>query len=106
MTESARYGKWEVVKSIGRGGQGKVYLVRDASGTPNTKDRLKTLRHAMAALVGVQEESQREFGLKFTDEIRRIAGESQRSDTVPSKQLLRASKRVPPKMKQPLSSGS
>ena len=78
MTESARYGKWEVVKSIGRGGQGKVYLVRDASGTPNTKDRLKTLRHAMAALVGVQEESQYEkFGLQFADEIRRIAGESQ-----------------------------
>lgn len=70
MTESARYGKWEMVKSIGRGGQGKVYLVRDASGTPNTKDRLKTLRHAMAALVGVQEESQYEkFGLQFADEI-------------------------------------
>ena len=25
MTEAASYGKWEVVKPIGRGGQGKVY---------------------------------------------------------------------------------
>ena len=78
MAESASYGKWEVVKPIGRGGQGKVYLVRDASGTPNTKDRLRNLRHSMASLVGVDEESQYEkFGLQFADEIRRIAGESQ-----------------------------
>ena len=78
MTESKSYGKWEVVKPIGRGGQGKVYLVCDASGTPNTKDRLRNLRHAMAALVGTVEESQYEkFGLQFTNEIRRIAGESQ-----------------------------
>ena len=78
MTESKSYGKWEVVKPIGRGGQGKVYLVRDASGTPNTKDRMRNLRHAMAALVGTVEESQYEkFGLQFANEIRLIAGESQ-----------------------------
>ena len=29
MTESAKYGKSEVVKTIGQGGQGKVYLVRN-----------------------------------------------------------------------------
>ena len=35
MTESERYGKWEVVQSISRGGQGQVYLVREVSGAPN-----------------------------------------------------------------------
>ena len=78
MTESARYGKWEVVKPLGRGGQGQVYLVRDASGESNTRDRLTKLRHVMASLVGPAEESQyEEFGSQFADEIRRIAGVSQ-----------------------------
>ena len=78
MTESASYGKWEVVKPIGRGGQGQVYLVHDASGTPNARDRLRNLRHSMVSLVGIDEESQHEkFGLQFANEIRRIVGESQ-----------------------------
>ena len=78
MTDSAKYGKWEVIKFLGRGGQGQVYLVRDASGTPTTRDRLRNLRLAMASLVAPGEESQYEkFGLQFVDEIRRIAGESQ-----------------------------
>ena len=78
MTESARYGKWEVVKPINRGGQGQVYLVRDASGDPNTGQQWRNLRHAMTTLVGVAEESDHEeAGSQFADEIRRIASESQ-----------------------------
>ena len=70
MTESAAiYVNWEVVRSIGRGGAGRVYLVRDASGAPNTRAGLKNLRHAMASSVGVSEDSQYErFGLQFADE--------------------------------------
>ena len=52
MTELQRYGKWEVVRSISRGGQGQVYLVRDAAANSNTTDRRKTLQHAIATLVG------------------------------------------------------
>ena len=78
MTESERYGKWEVVQSISRGGQGQVYLVREVSGAPNTRDRRRTLQHAIATLVGAGVESQyEEADTQFADEIRRIAGESQ-----------------------------
>ena len=78
MTESERYGKWEVVQSISRGGQGQVYLVRDASGDSNTKDRRKNLQHAIATLVGVGVESQyEEADSQFADEIRRITSEPQ-----------------------------
>ena len=78
MTESERYGKWEVVQSISRGGQGQVYLVREVSGAPDTRDRRRTLQHAIATLVGAGVESQyEEAGTQFADEIRRIAGESQ-----------------------------
>ena len=78
MTELQRYGKWEVVRSISRGGQGQVYLVRDAAANSNTTDRRKTLRHAIATLVGVNVESQYEDAhSRFADEIRRITSESQ-----------------------------
>lgn len=78
MTEPARYGCWEVVKPINRGGQGQVYLVRDASGAPGTGQQLKNLRHAMMTLVSIQEESAYEEAFsQFADEIRRIESESQ-----------------------------
>ena len=78
MTESARYGKWEVVEPIGRGGQGQVYLVRDTSGAPNTRDRWRNLQNAIATLVGADEESRYEkASLQFADEIRQIASEAQ-----------------------------
>ena len=56
MTESAKYGKWEIVEPIGRGGQGQVYLVRDSAAAPNVKDRVGTLKSAVATLVGISEE--------------------------------------------------
>ena len=78
MTESARYGKWEVVKPIDRGGQGQVYLVRDTSGALGTGQQWKNLQHAMMTLVGTAEESAYEEAVsQFADEIHRIASESQ-----------------------------
>ena len=78
MTESARYGKWEVVEPIGRGGQGQVYLVRDATGASNTEQRWRNLQQAIATLVGAGEKSRYEkAGSQLADEIRRIASESQ-----------------------------
>ena len=78
MTESARYRNWEVVESIGRGGQGQVYLVRDTSGAPTTKERWKNLQNAIATLVAANEESRYEkAGSQLADEIRQIASESQ-----------------------------
>ena len=51
MTEPPKYGKWEVVKPIARGGQGQVYLVRDLSGVSNTTERYSTLQNALGTLV-------------------------------------------------------
>lgn len=78
MTEPTKYGKWEVVKPIGRGGQGKVYLVRDAAGAPGTRPQWKNLQNAITTLCGIGEEWRYEkAGSQLADEIRRIAGESQ-----------------------------
>ena len=78
MTESARFGKWEVVEPIGRGGQGQVYLVRDASEAPNTRERWRNLKDAIATLVAVGEQRRYEkAGSQVVDEIRRIVSESQ-----------------------------
>ena len=76
MTDSARYGKWEVVKPIGRGGQGQVYLVRNASGVPNARDRWKNLREAFLTLSAPGEDWRHEqAGSKLVDEIRQIMSE-------------------------------
>ncbi len=40
---SKRYGKWEVIKSIGQGGQGHVFLVRDMNAGPDDRHVLKRL---------------------------------------------------------------
>ena len=78
MTESNGFGKWEVVKFIDQGGQGRVYLVRDASGVPNASDRQMDLRIAVSTLVGGADDSQyQEAASKFANEVRRIVSESQ-----------------------------
>ena len=78
MSEPARYGKWEVVKPIGRGGQGKVFLVRDTAGAPGTGPQWKSLQNAVKTLCAIGEEWRYEkAGSQFADEVRRIAGESQ-----------------------------
>lgn len=77
MTESAPYGKWEVVKPIGRGGQGQVYLVRDTSGFTDAEVRRKNLQNAVNTLGGAAEVWRyQEAGAKLADEIRQIAKEA------------------------------
>ena len=78
MTEPARFGKWEVIKRLGRGGQGQVYLVRDAPGASITRDRLRSLQEAIATLGrSVEPWRAEEAFSKLADEIRQIAGEPQ-----------------------------
>ena len=78
MTESAKYGKWEVIEPIDRGGQGQVYRVRDASVVTNTGQQWKNLKEAIKKLCGAGEEwRHEEAGSQLADEIRRIASESQ-----------------------------
>ena len=78
MNESARFGKWEVVERISRGGQGQVYLVRDVSGAADTTERWKKLQKAITTLNGASEKWwHEEAGSQLADEIRQIIGESQ-----------------------------
>ena len=89
MTESVRFGKWEVVKELGRGGQGRVYQVRDTSGIPNTKDRQKNLLEAVQTLsLPLATRSMSEVATaQFVDEIHRIVSES-KAPTGALKELL------------------
>ena len=69
-------GRWSS-PSDGAGREKSIWFAM-RQGPETTRDRVRNLRHAMASLVGVHEESEYEkFGLQFADEIRRIAGESQ-----------------------------
>ena len=78
MIESARYGKWEVVKRISRGGQGQVYLVRDLSRLADTEERWKNLHKAITTLNAAGEQWRHEqAGLQLADQIRDIVHESQ-----------------------------
>ena len=78
MTESERYGKWEVFRPIGRGGQGQVYQVRDASGNSKTSDGWRNLQSAVGDLASINDDSVRErAGLRLAGEIRRIVNEAQ-----------------------------
>lgn len=56
MINSAKYGKWEVVKSIGQGGQGRVYLVRYPAAVPNAENRQRTFHTSVATLAHITEE--------------------------------------------------
>ena len=78
MAVSERFGKWEVVEPIGRGGQGQVYLVRDVSGTTDESERWRRLQEAIVTLSGISEQERyEEAGSRLADEIREIATESQ-----------------------------
>ena len=79
MAESKRYGKWEVIKPIGRGGQGQVYLARDTSGIPSTAQRSLDLQDAVMGTINAGGKSQNAetAGSRLADEIRRIASEPQ-----------------------------
>ena len=78
MTDLNKFGKWEVVKPIGRGGQGQVYQVRDTSGMPSIRERCRNLQSALGDLTSIGVDSVRESAsLRLAEEIRQIANEFQ-----------------------------
>ena len=78
MNEYARYGKWEVIEPIGRGGQGQVYLVRDVSGAADTGERWRKLQKPITTLnIASEQQRYEEAGSQLADEIRQIVSESQ-----------------------------
>ena len=76
MTASEQYGKWEVVESIGPGGQGHVYLVRDTSGIGDRRVQVENLRDAIKTLGAMVEVPQwKEAGEELANTIRWIVNE-------------------------------
>ena len=76
MTASELYGKWEVVESIGPGGQGHVYLVRDTSGIGDKRVQVENLRDAIKTLGAMVEIPQwKEAGEELANTIRWIVNE-------------------------------
>ena len=73
MNDSARYGKWEVVKRISRGGQGQVYLVRDLSAVADSEQVSRNLHEAISTLNVAGEQWRYErAGRQLADQIREI----------------------------------
>lgn len=49
-----KYGKWEVIKELGEGGQGRVYLVKDTDKTGDTLNRIGEIKKGIANLAAAQ----------------------------------------------------
>ena len=49
-----KYGRWEVIKELGEGGQGKVYLVKNTENTKESEQRLAELNRSIGALTTAQ----------------------------------------------------
>ena len=77
MDEPKRYGNWEVVRELGRGGQGRVYLAVDRSSSPDAATLLNTLRHSIGGMVAAgTEETHRKHSETLITLIREVATES------------------------------
>lgn len=58
-----KYGKWEVIKELGGGGQGKVYLAKDTKRTGDTEHRLEEIKTSISSLASAQtHETQMKMG--------------------------------------------
>jgi hypothetical protein len=63
-------GKWEPIKELGEGGQGKVYLSRDTTITGDREQRLADIKQSIAGLAGAQHyETQRKTAEALVDAI-------------------------------------
>ncbi len=49
-----KYGKWEVIRDLGEGGQGRVFLVKDTSKTGETEQRLSKIRQSIFSMHSIQ----------------------------------------------------
>jgi serine/threonine protein kinase len=54
------YGKWEVIKSLGEGGQGRVYLVKDTEKTGRTSQKLSEIEQSIRQIPGLSYPEDRE----------------------------------------------
>jgi serine/threonine protein kinase len=63
-------GKWESIKELGEGGQGKVYLSRDTTIAGDREQRLADIKQSIAGLAGAQHyETQRKTAEALVDAI-------------------------------------
>ena len=77
MSEAERYGKWEVIEFIDQGGQGRVYRVRDVSGSESGMLRNRDLENAIAIFSAISGDEERENAAsQLADAIRAVVRES------------------------------
>ena len=79
MSDTERYGKWEVIEFVDQGGQGRVYRVREASGSQGGKLQNRDLENAILTFsaIGIEESERQEAASRLAGEIRRISRESE-----------------------------
>ncbi len=77
MSETERYGKWEAIEFIDRGGQGRVYRVRDVSGSQIGTLWHRDLENAIATFSAISGDTERQKATaQFADAIRAVVRES------------------------------
>ena len=77
MSEAERYGKWEVIEFIDQGGQGRVYRVRDVSGSQIGTLQNRDLANAIATFSAISGDTEREKATsQLVDAIRAVVAES------------------------------
>ena len=77
MSEAERYGKWEVIEFIDQGGQGRVYRVRDVSGSEAAMLRNRDLENAIAIFSAISGDEEHESAAsQLADAIRAVVRES------------------------------
>ena len=77
MSEAERHGKWEVIEFIDQGGQGRVYRVRDVSGSQIETLRNRDLENAIATFSAISGDEERQKATsQLADAIRAVVRES------------------------------
>ena len=72
-----KYGKWEVVRDLGGGGQGTVYLAKDTERTGKSEQRLAEIKRGIATLAsGQTHQVNVEMGNLLVDAISHLAPSS------------------------------